>query len=179
MRRKISWLHSIYNTTLDALYAQYHVLVTRIDRCRLLPHLREFADAVRDECGGLLENVGAFTDGKPVGTCRPTNKGGHNIQRSVYNGYYKNHGIRLMHTVFPDGIVVAFVGSLRESDQALREASGIDVQLDALFIPSLNYPNGDPATPFLCRSDSAYASTGHFRAARKGAGLPSHVLAVE
>ena len=179
MRRSISWLLSIYYSTLISLFDQYHTLITRIDHFRVRPLLCQFVDAVRDECGGRQENVGAFADGKPVGTCRPTNKNGHDIQRSVYNGYYKKHGRRLMHTVFPDGIMVAFVGSLRESDQALREISDNDIQMSSLFVPSVAHPDGDPATPFLCRADSAYASTGHFRAARKGAGLPSHIVAIE
>ena len=136
-------------------------------------------DAVRDETGGLQEFVGCFGDGKAIGTCRPTNIGGIDYQRAVYNGYYKKHGRRLLHVIFPDGIIVASVGSLRRSDQTLREDCGIDIQMNALHLPSLTHPQGDPATPFLCRTDSAYTNSGHFRPARKGAGLPQHIMAVE
>ena len=164
-------LRSVFHGLIDQIMVRYWRLISRVDRYRILPRLREYVDAVRDEKGGLYVGCGAFLDGKFVATCRPTDPIDPLLQQSVYNGYYAGHGKRAMHLVFPDGIIVTSVGSVRRSDQFLRERDDLEAQIDTLFIPSAAHPNGDPNTPFLCWTDTAYAESGHFRRKRVGAGL--------
>ena len=177
VRVQTSWLRSIFTAAISQLIQRYDRVITRIDRFRVLSHLQEFADAVREETGGLHHGVGCFLDGKFISTCRPLTKLWHFYQRSVYNGYYRGHGKRAMHLVFPDGIIVASVGSVRRSDQFLRARDSLEAQMNSLFIPSTAHPNGDPSLPFRCWSDTAYADSGHFCRARSGAGLTAHQIA--
>ena len=163
------WLRAIFFGVVDQLATRYWRLISRIDRNHVLPRLREYSDAVRDETGGLILRVVCFLDGKFIATCRPLQQISLDYQRSVYNGYYRGHGKRAMHLVFPDGIIIASVGSVRRSDQFLRERDDLEPQVNSLFIPSATHPLGDPNAAAYCWSDTAYSRSGHFERASLGA----------
>jgi hypothetical protein len=177
MRR--SWLRAIFHALIDELIERYDLLITHIDHFRVIRRLHEYVDAVREEQGGRCPGVGAFIDGKFIATCRPNARVSSDYQRSVYNGYYRGHGKRALHLIFPDGIIVATVGSIRRSDQFLRERDNFEPQVNNLFLPTPAFPHGDPALPLIVWSDTAFAENVHFKRARFGLGVPPFQVAID
>ncbi len=114
----------------------------------------EFAEAIknklnRPQYGGLLfgnVRIVGFLDCKVDETCTPgtgpltdeelapRRPGAEILQRSVYSGYLKRHGLKVLTVVFPNGIIAYLYGpvSARENDIALLNMSWLNDHLMAL-----------------------------------------------
>ena len=102
--RSPSYLSEVYNSVIVALDAQFgwliewHPCLTR-DR---INHYARMLD-MKSDGGGV---VWGWLDGTFVGTCRPEEK----IQRLMYSGYKKRHGMKWQGLATPDGLISSLSG---------------------------------------------------------------------
>ena len=80
---------------------------------------------------------------------------------SLISPSLSGHGVKVQEIVFADGIKFSFCYPLRRHDSTVMDASDILLQLDLLFIPDAQHPNGNPNVPACCVTDQAYVATDH------------------
>ena len=152
---RIQWLCAVLKHVLDSLLNEYRDLVTNIDVLRLRPKLREFSDAVYEKTAGKgISDVVCLVDGKFHRTCRPTNRYGRDYQRSVYNGHYRGHGLKIQSVLWIDGMLNLYVDSARLHDSPLLDTSRLLQQMELMFI------DGNPLRPAKMYGDPAYWGEG-------------------
>ncbi len=160
---RYQWLSAVFMDVLHRLTNEYSRVITKVDIIRLLPLLGTFADAVSLKTEGTgLADVVCFVDGKFCRTCRPTNMRARDYQRSVYNGHYRGHGLKIQSVVWADGMLNLFVDSSRVHDSLLLTSSGILDSMEIMFI------NGDASRPALMYGDPAYGDGIHLARKHKG-----------
>jgi hypothetical protein len=166
-----------------------HKLSKNIDF--FVPHFNRFSEAIRlkcNDCGGCNHqqnnfNVALFIDCNNTPTCRlgagPANPGGAgqprndpdgNMQRGVYNGWLKKHGIKHQSIESPCGLAVHLWGpaSCRHSDLWMVEHSNINELLR-------NSQNGIPANhQKVTYGDGVYVFDTHIRSKHFGPNLTIH-----
>ena len=151
MRR--SHLSALISTMMEALYnVALPYLSSAAVHANRIPY---YADCVANKCGHLVTNVWGFIDG----TLR---KIGHPVllQKHMYSGHKRVHGIKFQSVVTPDGLIALLFGPIngnRHDSYMLRE-SGILQQLHQIMpLNGIFYSlYGDPAYP-----QSAYLFGGY------------------
>lgn len=140
-------LSNIFNTSLDYIYENYSYLLDTLDRPWLsLDQLQVMATAIKNK-NSPLENCWGFIDGTVRPICRPAH-----IQRIVYNGHKRVHGLKFQSIMAPNGIIAHFYGPVegRRHDAGLLRESGVEIDMHR----HMTTPNnevycvyGDPAYP--------------------------------
>lgn len=167
MRRRRAWLIDIYCTTRDLIVQEYGCVVKELDIVRIKPLLDEWDKIIVRNSRGRMSTPGMllWIDGKCKEDCMPgTGEAAQRlaaaagcsvsmIETAFYNGYYKAHGERIHHGICADGIVLAFVTSIRIGDSPSYEHSGLKDQIDLVYI------NDDPNRPLIAGGDQAYGRT--------------------
>ncbi len=162
IRASLSWVKTIFYET-RAQLSQYRNLVRSIDILRVGPLLQEWNESLVG--AGVTPHTYFAIDGRAVRTSTPgtgvaasaaaasAGVAVTDVADSVYNGNYCSHGIKVQHALQCDGMLMAFVDSIRSHDSPILGRSAI-----ADMIPLLDQylPHGSHASAF---TDSAYART--------------------
>ena len=187
------WVEKIMNLRRNTCSDLYHTVVVEynqsdyvtlainVDVDRVMPNLARYMEGTHAS-GSTHEGMVGVADGKPLPTCRPSYKAckkrGWNyqddIQRQFYNTHYTTHGLKMAHHVWADGIVQIAVSTIKEADQRLLDASGLDDTL--LFIGNTAVQQNGPDTDHggttirpCFYTDPAYTATPRIHRKHKGA----------
>jgi hypothetical protein len=132
--------------------------------------LAEFARAVKNK-GAALETVWGFIDGTIRAMCRPGI-----IQREVYNGWKRLHGLKWQSVVTPDGIIRLLSGpfSARRHDAFMLMMSNLLADLThhfATVIQPAQLAAGLAHLVYVLYGDPAYPISQYLLAPFRGAVL--------
>ena len=139
--RSISEISLIVNYMLDYIYDEFCMeKLSAMDRQNWVTNnLAEFANAVSNQ-GSPLPNCVCFIDGTVRPISRPTY-----LQREVYSGHKRTHGLKYQSVVTPNGLVAEMSGPY----PARRHDSWVMAQTQLLErlgnLPGDVYGYGDPA----------------------------------
>ena len=110
-----STISTITLSLLRSLWNRWYALLFCADYCWTQERLALYAQAVSEKVqlltghpwpGDIGWYIAAFLDGSFHYTDQPGDDfRGQNLQESAYSGYYKSHGLRFHHLLFPDGIL--------------------------------------------------------------------------
>lgn len=143
-------LHHIYSTFERVLQDSIHVWV---------PHFPRFAAKVREKCNtpAQFADVVCFVDGTVRPCSRP--QGRDDVQREVYSGHKRVHGIKFQAVTLPNGIIADVSGpySGRRHDSYLMTESRLNDRIAAAQIGQL--------VQYKVFGDKAYAMLSHVRRA--------------
>ena len=153
-----SHLSSLISTMVDALYnVSLPYLSNAAIHQQRIPY---YADRVSNKCGNLVTNVWGFIDGTLQKICRPVL-----LQKHMYSGHKRVHGIKFQSVVTPDGLIALLFGPIngnRHDSYMLRE-SGLLPQLHQLMpLNGVFYSlYGDPAYPQSAYLFGGYRNAGN------------------
>jgi hypothetical protein len=134
------------------LYARFGARLIDFDVQLLLPRIHLYFQAIARKSAGAVTTCFGLIDGTVHFITRPRIKGrvrrvrnNNNIQRAVYNGHKRHHGIKFQSIVLPDGIVAQMFGPVegRRHDATLLKLSKIDQKMHLL--PPRSFVYGDQA----------------------------------
>ncbi|KAK7106300.1 uncharacterized protein [Littorina saxatilis] len=144
--RSESALCQLFNLGLNHIYDNFSPKIIELNQPWLtLPQLHMYCDVIADK-GAPLQNCWGFIDGTVRPICRPSE-----IQRELFNGHKRVHGIKFQSIVTPDGLIANLFGPMsgRRHDAALLNASGLLDHMERHYNingqPLCIY--GDPAYP--------------------------------
>ncbi|CAN0145299.1 unnamed protein product, partial [Ectocarpus sp. 8 AP-2014] len=163
--REYSQLSRLFRWATDFLFEMHsHRVMDNLEFWG--PHLRGFARAVyrRGRAFGLTyDDICGFIDGTLRRFCRP---GGHDdIQREVYDGHHRDHGLAYQAIMAPNGMLMDAWGPVsgRRHDSYLLRVSEFNPRLAAVQ---------DPEGPLMkVYGDAAYPLLSHGRRGFKGPNL--------
>ena len=90
---------------MDLLYDNFHHLLEDLNQPWLSPRcLEEFCNVIHEK-GAALDNCWAFIDGTVRPLCRPGR-----MQRVLYNGHKKVHGLKFQSIAAPNGLIANLYG---------------------------------------------------------------------
>ena len=150
--REASQLSRVCNTLIDMIY-QRHLSVLRDRLHRWVPDFEKFARCVRVKTTMGLGSIVGFVDGTFRPNCTP---GGHDdIQRELFSGHKRRHGLKYQGTMLPNGIIADLYGpySGRRNDAFLVTNSELNNRLAAAQA-------GRPVQ-YKIYGDAAYSITSH------------------
>ena len=121
--------------------------------------MHEYQEAIWRKSNGAVDNCFGFIDGTLHQVCRPRIRKNiplilnpNNIQRALYSGHKRHHGIKFQSIVLPDGMIAMMFGPVegRRHDITLLKLSKLDQRMRLL--PNNCFVYGDqayPARPWL------------------------------
>ena len=135
----------IVNVAIDDIYENYgHLLIDLNQQWLSRDNLRMFADAIHQK-GAPLTKCWGFIDGTVRPICRPST-----LQREVYSGHKRVHGLKFQSVQAPNGIIANMLGPMegRRHDAAMLAESGLLNQLQDLvdIDGEAFYLYGDPCS---------------------------------
>ena len=144
--RNTSFLCLIFNAVLDHVYLHHHHRLESWDQPFLSPEqLNTYATTIHNH-GAPLSNCFGFVDG----TVRHIS-GPKYLQRVMYNGHKRVHGMKFQSVVLPNGIIANLAGPYegRRHDSTMLQQSGLLTSLRrvAHFNGQPLCLYGDPAYP--------------------------------
>ena len=169
IRASLSWVKSIFYEV-RAQLSQYRNVVRSIDVLRVGPLLQGWNEALTDQ--GVTPHTYFVIDGRAIRTSTPgTGQAASavaasagvpvsHVADSVYNGNYCSHGIKVQHAMQCDGMLMAFVDSIRPHDSPILGRSAL---ADMIPLCDAYLPHGEHASAF---TDSAYARSTCVRPSR-------------
>jgi hypothetical protein len=150
----VTFISRVYKTTIHLLDNKAEGILHGNCLQRWVHLFPDFAEVIRrklyrPQYGALLfedVRIVGFLDCKIDETCTPgtgpmndeelaeRRPGAEIIQRALYSGYLKNHGLKVLTVVFPNGIIAYLYGpvSARENDIGLLNLSWLNEHLVAL-----------------------------------------------
>ncbi|CAH3029463.1 unnamed protein product [Porites evermanni] len=137
----------ICNTVVDFVYNLHGHRITEYNHNLLdSASLQVYADAVFAK-GAALDNCFGFVDGTVRPICRPGE-----MQRAVYNGHKRVHGLKFQSVALPNGLIANLFGPVegRKHDASMLDESGLLNELERhAFSPTGQAMciYGDPAYP--------------------------------
>ena len=139
----------VFYYMLDHLYDTFSDRITDVNRWA--GYAQDFADAIYAACGKAPRCIG-FIDGTLRSNCRPS--GPNELQKAVYSGYKKTHGLKFQGVIGPNGMILDLFGAVsgRRGDGYMLHASNFLERMEQMC-NNLNeeyYVYGDPAYP-LCQ----------------------------
>lgn len=154
-----SIISRIFNFAVSWIYDHFHHLWSN-GLQHWAPLCEAFHEAVVRVSGvddGVRRIVG-FVDGTFRKTARPS--GAHAIQRAVYSGHKRGHGLHFQAVVLPNGIIADVFGPItgRHHDGFSFRRSRVEHKLEmlnALALPE----RGQDQRPFALYGDAAYAES--------------------
>jgi hypothetical protein len=156
----------IFYAVLEYVYDNFAWTVQDINRWRL--HMPSFAAACAARRSAYVTLM-SMIDGTLSAMCRP--RGGYSpampdgIQRSVFSGHKKRHGLKYQGVVIPNGLFGDFFGPVlgRRSDSFLLAVSG--------FLNRMRRLQQSTGVRYIAYGDAAYAPSPYIQRAFKGANL--------
>ena len=144
--RNTSSLCLIFNAVLDHVYLHHHHRLESWDQPFLSPEqLNTYATTIHNH-GAPLSNCFGFVDGTVRHISRPKY-----LQRVMYNGHKRVHGMKFQSVVLPNGIIANLAGPYegRRHDSTMLQQSGLLTSLRrvAHFNSQPLCLYGDPAYP--------------------------------
>ena len=146
---------NIVSHGVQLLNAKFGNRLKELDVTLVLLRLEMYQEAIRKKSRGAVNNCFGLIDGTLHRTCRPWGRGKrrygirnmNNIQRAVYSGHKRHHGLKFQSVVVPDGMIVQMFGPVegRRHDTTLLRASNLDQSMQLL--PPDAYIYGDQAYP--------------------------------
>ena len=141
------------------LYAKFGNRLNYFDHEMVLRRLQDYQDSINTKSRGAVEKCFGFIDGTVHQVCRPRTKrrfaqiqNSNNIQRALYSGHKRHHGVKFQSIILPDGMIAMMFGPIegRRHDITLLKLSKLDERMRLL--PPDSYVYGDqayPARPWL------------------------------
>eukprot|EP00171_Calliarthron_tuberculosum_P019568 IDg19568t1 len=128
-----SKLSEVFWEVSESLHATRGHLVTSFRKDLFEGRAHLYAEAVRDNGGGL-ENCVGFIDGTKIQMCRPG--GADANQRANYSGHKRFHGLTYQTVTVPDGLIIHLYGPVegRQPDSVMYCRSGMEHFLQENFI---------------------------------------------
>ena len=155
--RNTSSLCLIFNAVLDHVYLHHHYRLESWDQPFLSPEqLNTYATTIHNH-GAPLSSCFGFVDGTVRRISRPKY-----LQRVMYNGHKRVHGMKFQSAVLPNGIIANLAGPYegRRHDSTMLQQSGLLTSLRRVA-----HFNGQP----LCLyGDPAYPLGVHLQAPFQG-----------
>ena len=135
----------------ELLYARFGARLAKFDVVLVLQRIHLYYEAISRKSGGAVDTCFGLIDGTLHCTTRPGVKtrirgirNNNNIQRAVYNGHKRHHGIKFQSIVLPDGLVAQMFGPVegRRHDTTLLKLSKVEPML---LLPPGSFIYGDQA----------------------------------
>ena len=139
---------------ISLLYARFGNRLLEFDTELVLQRIHLYKAAITRKSRHAATHCFGLLDGTLHKICRPKvgkrvralrNKS--NIQRAVYNGHKRHHGVKFQSIVLPDGLIAQMFGPVegRKHDTSLLKFSKLDEKM--ALLPPGSYVYGDQAYP--------------------------------
>ena len=148
----------ITNQIMDSIYNNFHHLLENMNQPWLRPgNLELFCEVIHNK-GAALDNCCGFIDGTVRPVCRPGQ-----MQRVLYNGHKKVHGLKFQSVVMPNGLIANLYGPVegKRHDSAMLTQSQLLPKLQQYAVDTNGRAlciYGDPAYPLRVQLQAPFRS---------------------